>query len=88
MKTLVRRHPTLLLIAPALAFWLAWATTNPALAELAGRGPASAIACLLCAGGGVAAFMYSGGSLAWVLWTQAGSATAIACGASCIAAVM
>jgi hypothetical protein len=87
MKTLVR-PPALLIVVFALAFWAAWATTNPTVGELLGRGPQAAIACLLCAGGGLAAALYGGASIAWVLWTRVGSAAAIACGATCIAAVM
>lgn len=87
MKTMVRA-PALMAVALSLALWAAWATTNPTVGELVGRGPQSAVACLICAGGGIAAVMYSGGTVAWLLWTRMGTAAAVFCGASCLAAVM
>ncbi len=64
-----------------------WALAGPPVLEsLRGGGITTAIACVLCAGGGLAAAL-GGGPISWILWTTQGAAAAGACLGTCIAAV-
>ncbi len=62
-------------------------TKSPALASLRGGGPLAFIGCLACAGGAIAGAIAGAEELAWVLWTRPGTAAAMFCVATCIAAV-
>jgi len=71
----------------AATLWGWWTLAGPpALEAVRGGGITTAVGCVLCAAGGVAAAM-GGGSIAWLLWTPQGAAPAGACLATCIAAV-
>lgn len=84
MKTLAKWGAMGLALALLAAVPVAAGT--PALGALYGGGIVPILACVACAGGGLASLM-TGGSLAWVIWTMGGTAVAMGCAASCIAAV-
>jgi hypothetical protein len=87
MVTRVGWRRQAVLTGVAATLWVWWALTGPpALESLRGGGITAAIGCVVCAGGGVAA-AFSGGAIAFVLWTTQGTAVAAACLATCIAAV-
>jgi hypothetical protein len=74
-------------IGLAATLWAWWTLAGPpSLEAVRGGGIVTAIGCVVCAGGGLAS-VFSGGSLALLLWSTQGTAVAAACLATCIAAV-
>ncbi len=86
MSTWVRTRSATVPLGLAVMLTALWALAGATpIGLLRGAGITSAVGCVLCVGGGIAAL--SSGSIAWVLWSGQGSAVAGACLATCIAAV-